>query len=410
MTYPAYSVDWVLPTNFARGADGRRPGGDPELSISRQIQVCVELLIDKRNPWKFLNNSCHMDCWLMLELSCFGAIAQNTLLLTNSFIAESPSLSKLFRVLLSAGDTDEQDRLKMAYWAMEIEDYHGGAPKFRKTFGLPIQYGEHSMLLDAYMRKDVPGQAGEVNSHDLLNTYVGLTPVCTNPAHSNIAPIHKRRQVLTIAEHWYSMPHDWTRVRLPNNEWRYPTCTYIPHKNFADVVGSILGRTDGETIECKSCFANTKKTYQITFQKNPAVTLLPLFLDFEMDPSLSLSAERILVVGDTRYILMGVVFGNGSHFKCNVYFKKTWYHYDSCGQRSKTQTDNDRMPTLPRMTRISMIHHTSYMTPPEANKEYHAISFRYIRKQIDTLGLEAVDGSGLPLDLQFNNMSRLNSV
>jgi hypothetical protein len=410
MTHPSYSVDWVLPTQFGRGASNRRQGGDPELSISRQIQVCVQQLIDKRNPWKYLNNSCHLDCWLMLELSCFGVIAHNTLLLTNSFIAQSPSLSKLFQVLLSAGDTSEQDRLKMAYWAMEIEDYHGGAPQFRRTFEHPIQYGEHSMLLDAHMRKDVPGQPGKMNSHDLLNTYVGLTPVCTNPTHSNITPIHKRRLVLTIAEHWYSMPQDWTRVRLPNNEWLYPTCTYKPHRNFADVVGSALGRTDGETIECKSCFAKHGKTFQITFQKNPAVTLLPLFLDFEMDPSLCLLAEQFLVIGDTKYILMGVVFGNGSHFTCNVKFQNIWYHYNSCGQLSKHQTICDRRPTLPRMTRITMNHPTNYMTPPEGDKTYHAISFRYIRKIIDTLGLQPVDGTDLPRDLQFDNMSRLNSV
>ena len=55
----------------------------------------------------------------MVELSSYEAIARVTGLLTDDLIQSSPALTKLFKVLLSAG-TPDQDVLKMSYWAMAL--------------------------------------------------------------------------------------------------------------------------------------------------------------------------------------------------------------------------------------------------------------------------------------------------
>ena len=343
----------------------------------------------------------------MVELACFGAITRDTLLLTNSFISESPALAKLIQVLLSAGDTNTQDQLKMGYWAMEIETYHHGTTRARKSFRTPIQYGDHGHLLNAHMNKDMSEVVGDHTTHDLYTTHISFAPTCSNPTHTNLATYHKKRESITIAEHWYSMPQDWTRVREPNNKFSFPNCTYKKHTNVGDVMGTLVGRTDGETTDCKTCFEVDRSCYQLTHYKNPNDTVVPLFLEFDIDPALTMPAEKIMTVGNDKYILMGVVFGDGNHFKCNVLMDKMWYHYDDLGMNTLKQDENKNRPAVPRMTRLAR--ETSHMTPPELDMKYKPISFRYMRMTVEYLGLQAVCSTTIPRDLQFNNMSRLMS-
>ncbi len=58
---------------------------------------------------------------------------------------------------------------------------------------------------------------------------------------------------------------------------------------------------------------------------------------------------------------------------------------------------------------VRLARDASHMTPPELNMTYRPISFRYMRKTVEYLGLQAVNPARIPRDLQFNNMSRLMS-
>ena len=342
----------------------------------------------------------------MIELSCYGYLAKETLLLTNTFLKKSPALMKLMKVL-TISDTDEQDQMKMAYWAMEIETYQGGSHEHRKGFGKPHQYGEHHQLLNANMRTDVATLSEGTTSHDLYTTNVGFAPACSNPTHGALAKVHKRRDIVTVAEHWYSMPQDWTRVRRSDNQFTFPTCTYKVHKHLGDVVGTLLGRTDGETTECPVCYAVDQSSYQVTMVKDPTTSTIPLFLEFEICPTLTMRAHGKITVGDDEYTLMGVVFVNGSHFKCNVRMSDGWYHYDDLGMRTLKQHHAHKGPATPRFVRVSTPN--SYMTPPENDFDYSPVSYRYMRKTFRSLSQHAVTAHLLPSDLQFNNMSRLMS-
>ena len=315
---------------------------------------------------------------------------------------------KLIRVLLTAGDTDNQDTTKMAYWAMEIETYHKGSARYRRTIGQPICYQNHYQLLNTHMNLDANKPiAGASHDHDLYTTHIGFAPSCSNEDHVDMPKIHKPRNVITVAEHWYSMPQDWTRIRGPNNTFSFPTCTCMVHKNLADVAGTLVGRTDGETIDCRTCYAHDKSCYQVTQIKHPDTTLLPLFLEFEIDPVLTLPAEKQIIVGSTKYTLMGVVFHGDNHYICNVLMDNLWYHYDGMGMKSISVDETKPWPKVPRMSRI--VKPNTFMTPPEKRTNFRPVSYRYMRKEKKSLGHEAVDVERIPTDYQFDNMKRLMS-
>jgi hypothetical protein len=343
----------------------------------------------------------------MVEMACYGAVARDTMLMTNDYINTCPPLQKLFRVLMSAGDEQNQDNLKMAYWAMEIEQYNGGTKKNRLTFGRAINYGEHFTLLNNHMRAADSNNNTRQNSHDLYTTHIGFAPTCNNDDHVDLPQLHKRREVVTVAEHWYSMPQDWTRKKGPKNTFIFPTCTYKLHTGLSDVVGTLVGRTDGETIDCQKCFDRDGSCYQITQVKNPEKTLMPLFLEFDITPDLNMPAQRSIKIGHTQYILMAVVFHGNNHYKCNVLLDFQWYHYDGMGMTSIPHDTHKNYPKLARMSRIVRPH--TFMTPPEDNSQFKPTSYRYMRKQMDSMSPQPIQTDTIPTDYQFNNMKRLMS-
>ena len=403
--YANLAIDWTI--NLTAILNGRL-STSPQLSMSRALAVRCKLLVENRNPWTWLNNSCHMDCWLMIELACFSQVAQTTSLLTNRYVENSPALMKLVRVLLTAGDNNTQDNAKMAYWAMEIEDYHNGTNRYRRTFGQPICYQNHYQLLNTQMgNEEGNNEPGDPVQHDLFTTHIGFAPACSNEEHVDVPKILKPRNVVTVSEHWYSMPQDWTRVRGPNKTFTFPTCAYVVHKSLADVAGTLIGRTDGETIDCKACYNKDKSCYQITQIKHPETTLLPLFLEFEVDTQLTVPAQRLIKIGSTLYTLMGVVFHGNNHYICNVFLDTMWYHYDGMGLKSIAANAERGWPSAPRMTRISSPN--TFMTPPEKRQGFKPVSYRYMRKHVTSLGHQQVQADLIPTDYQFDNMKRLMS-
>jgi len=175
--------------------------------------------------------SCHLDCWLMVELSFFSALAVETKLLTDDVVLQSPALVKLFKVLLAVG-TKNQDIYKMAYWAMEIEEYEGGSPTARRSFGRCLDYMCHASFLNSSLR--------ETCNLDLGGTHIGLAPSCTNPQHP-VPPIIVRfagpGMVDKVAGQWYSLPDEWNRTKDANQKWHMNTCHSHPHPCMADVLG-----------------------------------------------------------------------------------------------------------------------------------------------------------------------------
>ena len=104
----AYRQDWsvVLSEDASRSLQKIKPQVLNGMWYATELLRRVNWLIMKtRNAWTWSDSSCHLDCWLMVELSSYEAVARVTGLLTDDMIQSSPALTKLFKVLLSAGPT-----------------------------------------------------------------------------------------------------------------------------------------------------------------------------------------------------------------------------------------------------------------------------------------------------------------
>ena len=402
----AFSDEYILPTAMQKLYFRSNPRLDDSYFVAAALQKCLDVVISMRNPWTWCANSCHLDCWLMVELSFFGRLIgspnnSNNSLLTDDIVLNSPALKKLFKVLLMAG-SDRQDKLKMWYWAMEIEEYMGGSTSARSSFASVNDYSRHGDFFASSLR--------DHNNLDLRSVQIGLQPICNNPTHIDIPTTSKALRTITAVDNWYTIPDDWARQKDANGRW-YTTRSHArPHANISDVMETVLGRTEGETTECTECASKLHKSFQITLQKTPSLSTLPLALEINVDPDQLVLAEPFFNIGGTKYTLLSVVFGNGAHFTCNVMLRGLWYHYDGLGMPSRQDdsrgTYDNGMPDMPVLVRAY-----EYMQAPPSESEddeYRAIAYRYFREGGKMLQPSPIEKPHvLPTDLQFNSMWRL---
>jgi hypothetical protein len=366
--------------------------------VSRMFQETLDRVVSMRNPWAWMFNSCHLDTWLMVELAFFGKLATSWVTpLTDDMVQSSPPLTKLFKVLFAAG-SENQDKMKMGYWAMEIEEYMQGTRKARGGFKQFSTYQSPAQLLHTRSRSDP--------SVDLVSTYVGMEPICSNPDHIDQIGIRKRVCSINAEDAWYSMPDDWTRTKDSTGRWTTNQCHQFKHRSFSDVVETLLGRSDGETKNCGICATNHPGTaFQEHQQRLPQFAKLPLSLEFNVDAGTEIEADLHLEIGGLHYTLLAVVFGDGAHFKCNVCLRGLWYHYDDLGMEVKQQQKKS-VPNTHRMVRVKSP--AGYMTPPAPWETFKPIAYRYIRDEMTTAEpMELPRWMSLPTGLQFNSMWRL---
>ena len=142
---------------------------------------------------------------------------------------------------------------------------------------------------------------------------------------------------------------------------------------------------------------NKSGMYQITWNKAPDHSRLPISLDFEVDPQLQFST------GGIEYTLLAVVFGNSKHYTCNVKLDHDWYHYD--GLQIHTCAIDDR-PALPMMIPITKGNHMT--PPPTPDVGYTPTAYRYMRTKSTSLALTPLtDVPSLQSERQFGSMWRL---
>ena len=402
--YPEFnfSCDFILPRELAQQYTRVINALEDSYFVVKALQDNLTSIIAMRNPWQWCENSCHLDCWLMVELSYFGHMTaeQNQALLTDDIVMNSPSLRKLFKVLL--GTERFRDKYKMWYWAMEIEEYMGGSAVAQRSFGRVTDYSHHGDYFASSLQ--------DRSNLDLRNTHIGLQPKCNNPDHKNIPSTAKSLRAITAVDNWYTLPDAWVREKDENGRWFTSRSHARPHTNIRDVMETVLGRTEGETTECADCAAKLNKSFQITWEKLPSLSTLPMSLEIQVDPDQLVSAEATFVIAGTTYTLLSVVFGNDVHFTCNVMLRDSWYHYDGLGMSirrdSASQNSGNGMPNVPRLCRAY-----NYMTAPPSdcsNGTYRAIAYRYFREGATMLVPEKIqEPARLPSDLQFNSTWRL---
>jgi hypothetical protein len=400
--HPEYTTDWNQTLNDRDEERLLHPAADadhrPGQVFARVLSESVDRVISGRNPWSWMVNSCHLDTWLMVELSFFGRLASsNVTPLTDQVALSSTALMKLFKVLISVGHTT-QDNMKMAYWAMEIEDYQGGSRQARKTFKLPTDYQKHGEFLQIQDRRTA--------NMNITTLSLGMKATCTNPDHTIARSVLKRVPHIPVEDYWYTLPDDWTRTKGSDGRWKTDQCHQVRHADLEDVVETLLGRSDGETSNCPTCSKTHPGTsYQISWEKYPSLSMLPLCLEYTVDPDSNVPVSEKLNIGGLEYTLLAIVFGDGGHFKCNVLLRDNWYHYDDLGFAiSVPKTGNN--PSPPRLVRIN--HPDTFSTTPPPTGGFKPISYRYIRDDISTMEPVVMPRSeSITKTLQFNSMWRL---
>lgn len=402
--WPQYHVDWatILQRKWKHKLGQRIGSGGafltPPTDICEQaMRDTVNKVVSTRRTWEWCDSSCHLDSWLMVELSFFGYLANtDSPCLTDDVVLNTPALARLFKVLFDVG-TKTQDVSKMAYWIMEIEQYQGGGKKVRKEFKTSLDYHRHEEFVNRELHKD--------NNLNLSYINLAMTAICDNPSHGD-SHVFKHIPHVPVDDFWYTYPDEWTRTKDAHGKWQTNQCHARKHENLTAVMETFVGRSDGETTDCKKC-GKEGFSFQVHWNKEPDMTRLPVSLKFIVDPHQTVPAELVLEVCGVFYTLLSVVFGDGRHFKCNIVLNELWYHYDSLGFPEKRQK-NDNYPTVPRLVRIEPSN--NHMTPPHPATKYKPIAYRYVRRNASTLDTVTLDDAlveDFPRELQFNSMWRL---
>lgn len=364
------------------------------VGVKQALSDALSRVLQIRNPWKYVANSCHLDTWLMEELSFFGYLAEsNNTFLDDNLVLNSPGLCRLLKVLLEVGTTS-QDTSKMAYWIMEIEEYRGGTRNARKEFQEPMDYHRHSEYLALQLRHE---------EMDMSYIEIGMTKICDNPKHIDQPHIRKNVSAVSVDDFWYTLPDEWNRKQDEKGRWHTNISSQQKHDTLADVMDTLLGRSEGETTTCTQCSHDEPgSAYQVHWVKDPQYAKLPISLKFVVDPEQTVPAATRIFFGGLDYTLLSVVFGNGNHFKTNLVFRGNWYHYDSIGFK-------DPNAIVHREVRIGLIHPPfDHMVPSKPSLGYVPVAYRYIRTDATTMSsVELPDVDKIPSDLQFNSMWRL---
>ena len=404
--YPKYNIDWkkVCEPKFMRRIKQSHPR-DKSRHIQGALQEVMDRVLGLRAPWAWCANSCHMDTWLMVELAFWCAVAGDEDFghrMTDEFILGQPALSRLFRVLLRAGLPD-QDTVKMAYWVREI-DFHSIA---HNTFGRFLDYSCHQDYLHGVLKGK--GRRVAPGGLDIAGVTTVVKPQCSNPHHRTPIPCKETTgDLVYVRSSWFNLPDQLARTMDENGRWHCDRVHAEHHKDLSDVLQSQVSRTDGETTACPACSADGAIGNVLTHRKVPERALFPLSLSFDVDPRQKMDAEWVLVIGGLLYDLVGVVFGNGTHFKCNVTLAGSWYQYDGIGMPnfSGPPDPDSPYPVKPRLVRMDP--QEAFMVPPPPSEGFVPVSYRYLRAKEDTL--EPVPPSNpesMSRETQFNAMRLL---
>ena len=252
-------------------------------------------------------------------------------------------------VLLTLG-TAKQDTMKEAYWLMEIEDYKSDMKMFTPNFA-----DVHDRILQT--------------TCNLIDNRVGMAVdvVCSNPAHATTQKVIST--TARVSEYWYSLPEEYNRVKTAEGKWDFvDTAGHHEHTGMADVMQSLLCRSDLKATDCKHCGGSAK----VVQSKNPAFALLPKFLRIEGHPGSTVVPEESFKFGGHHYKLLAVTFGDGKHYTSNIRLSHGWYRYDGLGFLvDGTDTQSTRMQI------VGSDNSTGYYEPPR--KGYSAVAYRYIR-------------------------------
>jgi hypothetical protein len=334
--FPVYNISWDLPDS-ARSSDpllNAAPLHEDTFAIATALLSKLEVALQTKSVWVWEQMSCHLDCWLMSELAFYTHLASSTTLLTDAFVTQAPEVSKLFRVLLAMG-TPEQDTVKMAYWAMEIEEYELGSPEARRSFGKSMSYWRHGDFVYSGLRNH--------QQVDISMTTIGYKPTCTNPAHDATEVVTRKTPTglgTNVSRWWYSLPDAWNRTKDAQNKWHTTTCHHHIHSNMADILGTLLARTDGETTDCKQCYMHDLSMFQTTWNKSPGSARLPISLEFELDPKLQIPAEAQFTIGEIEYKLICVVFQTGDTSEAMFFWTTTGFTMMGFNSKRPPSTTN----------------------------------------------------------------------
>ena len=330
------------------------------------------------------DNSCHLDVWLMEEfamLSDMCTTEQGSLLMKNTVTGpdKDMAMARLLKVLLSIHEPD-RERLKNAYWLMEIEKYNASL-----VMGRFAMYTEHATILS------------EQSASRDDSVHVACDIVCSNPLHTLEPKIG--RQLVNWIDEWYHLPAHLTRVNLgPNAEgqvqWDHEGRQgRVQHTGVKDLLFTLIARSDMRRAQCLTCISNNVvPAPYLRSVKKPLRAGLPKFLRVHVAGRMNTSAhpanlepDEAFNIGEWEYELYSCIFGNQTHFISNICLgmgntmgrakgisKKVWYHYDGMGFRGQTNNAGKKY----RLKKIRDPE-TSYWLPWKAG--YVALSYRYMR-------------------------------
>ena len=337
----AESIDWGV--QMAKSAATKTRSAQRFPSLLSRLKATHEKVTVYRQTWSWANNSCHLDTWLMTQLTLYAWLGESELTDQAMLIKGDDATRKLFRVLLALG-TESQDKVRDSYWAMECSTYDMGVGARGNGFHQFDTVTSHEEQLASAMPRSA------ANRQRKLVTMTRRS--CSNEDHQDSIK-NKSMSFVYVTNGWYSMPSKENLSQTQDGSWEAGVAEHTQFRTMRDVLGNLIARQRGGLMKCMHNNCIPALHYR-TEDKLPTETTFPWFLTFACDngEETFVQAEDEFSVAELTYILVCVIFCNNTHFNCNFRRPGTeqWFHYDDMGSkmaRIPSCRGNHRVHSLP---------------------------------------------------------------
>ena len=337
--------------------------------------------------WEWGNNSCHLDCYLVVQLAFWACLHlqldEPTAKTVFRHTHNQDIISAIVETLLFAGNRIGREDNRDNLWK-RLEQNHADL-----KYGQMLPYTDHIMT-EKLARKD----GGMV---DLDGFRVVKTGTCLQCQQRQVRSTGK---LLTLQPVWYTIPD--TDCMTKDSTGRLTVHQPAPqrHATLGSFVAHVLTCSDGEPHRCSNKHCPSAGMFgTVACDLIPSRCVLPKRLTITvgtgMKPSQTFIAEDTFTLGNVNYKHVAVTYANASHFVSRVKFGNNWYAY------------NDMGLNLGRWRRLAIIETTEKgIQELQAPRGYTPACYTYIRMDSTLEGVSPV-GLVVKQAKQFNSMDRI---
>jgi hypothetical protein len=312
-------------------AEGGTPGGSlPSSGSVRRLTLAADLLARmltrpaKRTKrpfvWKFDRNSCHIDTFLLMELTAYTYREDSFVSNTQIVTANEAILVQCLKDCLAAQTATELDTIRTSFWKVNMSHINFGDVGDFVEHCEWVCKGNSSRKRKATAPSEYASSSRERLTADRMVVYSKTATSCTKGCPD--PPIDQ------YCVSYLNLPSFWCSSEDYN-------ATPIKIKNLEEAVMRKLIQPDQTAITCqqRKCFQSGSAAGKCKEAKDITSMNLPSLLVLAAEEQAYLEDAENLKIGHAEYVLVGKAWrkeGNvGTHYGCSIKPRDgLWIAYD----------------------------------------------------------------------------------